>query len=188
MLTHYLEFRTLPDPELATAVVMSSLFARVHRALAMQSCTRVGLSFPKAVQGPGGLGSVLRMYGQATELAAIAASVLDGGWSDYAEVSAVAGVPAGCSYRRVRRVQPKSNVARLRRRWLRRHQKTEAEAKLAFPDSVEQRVTLPFLQLRSASTGQRFRLFIQQDPPQAHPVPGVFNAYGLSTTATVPCF
>ncbi|WP_365781323.1 type I-F CRISPR-associated endoribonuclease Cas6/Csy4 [Oryzomicrobium sp.] len=46
----------------------------------------------------------------------------------------------------------------------------------------------PDATLRSASTGQQFRLFIEHLPDQAGASPGAFSAYGLSPTATLPWF
>ena len=47
---------------------------------------------------------------------------------------------------------------------------------------------LPFINLRSQSTGQPFCLFIQHGLLGDKPVAGRFNAYGLSPTATIPWF
>ncbi|GAA0234702.1 hypothetical protein GCM10009125_24560 [Castellaniella daejeonensis] len=62
------------------------------------------------------------------------------------------------------------------------------EAVHAIPDSVEEQPDLPYVQLRSASTGQRFCLFLALGDPQPEAVSGVFNTYGLSSTATLPWF
>jgi CRISPR-associated endonuclease Csy4 len=43
------------------------------------------------------------------------------------------------------------------------------------------------LNVGSQSTGHRFRLFAEHKPAP-FPVVGTFNAYGLSSTATVPWF
>jgi CRISPR-associated endonuclease Csy4 len=51
-----------------------------------------------------------------------------------------------------------------------------------------QRLNLPFILLRSQSTGQIFRLFIRHGPPQPESQPGNFNRYGLSNGPTVPWF
>jgi CRISPR-associated endonuclease Csy4 len=51
-----------------------------------------------------------------------------------------------------------------------------------------ERLSLPWLEVRSTSTGQRFRLFIDQEIRPGPPVPGRFSPYGLSARATVPWF
>lgn len=50
----------------------------------------------------------------------------------------------------------------------------------------EARTDLPWLNLRSLSTGQSFRLFIRHGELLSAPVVGMFSTYGLSATATVP--
>lgn len=52
----------------------------------------------------------------------------------------------------------------------------------------EARTDLPWLNLRSLSTGQSFRLFIRHGELLSAPVVGMFSTYGLSATATVPWF
>ena len=61
-------------------------------------------------------------------------------------------------------------------------------ARIAIPDSAAEMLTLPYVELMSRTTGQRFRLFIEHLPPQAEPTLGEFGAYGLSSDATVPWF
>ena len=62
------------------------------------------------------------------------------------------------------------------------------EAARRIPDEVAQRTDLPFIQLKSSSTGQHFRLFVEHGALQEHATPGAFSLYGLSSTATVPWF
>ncbi|MGV2442369.1 type I-F CRISPR-associated endoribonuclease Cas6/Csy4, partial [Bacillus atrophaeus ATCC 9372] len=81
-----------------------------------------------------------------------------------------------------------SSPERLRRRFAKRHQLSEAEARERIPDSAAQMLKLPYLQLRSHSTGQHFRLFLQLGAAQEHPIAGTFNSYGLSQSATLPWF
>ena len=42
----------------------------------------------------------------------------------------------------------------------------------------EQRTLLPFIALKSLSTGQHFRLFLKQGQLQERPTPGVFSFMG----------
>ncbi|CAM5190062.1 hypothetical protein CDEN61S_00776 [Castellaniella denitrificans] len=71
---------------------------------------------------------------------------------------------------------------------LRLQGETYEQAVQAIPDGVERQPDLPYVQLRSASTGQRFCLFLALGDAAPQPVAGVFNAYGLSSTATLPWF
>jgi len=74
----------------------------------------------------------------------------------------------------------------------RMHRKGETaeQAAAAIPDSVadRHRPDLPYVQLRSASTGQPFCLFVDQKTQSTQVVSGSFNSYGLSQGATVPLF
>jgi CRISPR-associated endonuclease Csy4 len=97
-------------------------------------------------------------------------------------------VPESVQYRSVSRLQVKSNAERLRRRLMQRHSLTAEEARQRIPDTVERSLNLPFISLRSQSTGQSFRLFIQHGPLRQTAEAGDFNAYGLSSGATIPWF
>jgi len=52
----------------------------------------------------------------------------------------------------------------------------------------EQHLKEPFVQLKSQSSAQSFRLFIQQGKLLDLPVEGEFSAYALSSKATIPWF
>ena len=71
---------------------------------------------------------------------------------------------------------------------MRRHDLDAQDAHQRIPDEAARFVNLPFVQLRSTSTSQTFRLFIEHGPGQSNPIAGDFNAYGLSQVATVPWF
>jgi CRISPR-associated endonuclease Csy4 len=79
----------------------------------------------------------------------------------------------------------KSSIERIRRRQMHRHGWSEEEALRRLPDREPLALGLPFLNVASGSTGQRFKLFIAQAKVET-PASGVFNAYGLSGSATVP--
>jgi CRISPR-associated endonuclease Csy4 len=54
-------------------------------------------------------------------------------------------------------------------------------------DMLKPSVALPFIRLQSLSGGQTFCLWVAKTQATA-PVAGNFNAYGLSSVATVPEF
>src|SRR5690554_2439738 len=91
------------------------------------------------------------------------------GMRDHTVISDIDVVPANTEHRVVRRVQFKTSVERLRRRHMKRHQIGEAEARERIPDSVERKVALPFVNIRSLSTQQTFSLFIEHGPLRATP-------------------
>ena len=97
-------------------------------------------------------------------------------------------MPAHAAHRTLRRVQVKSSPERLRRRLMKRHQLSEAQARERIPDSVGRMTDLPYVPMASTSTAQQFKLFLALGAAQPQPQAGDFNTYGLSATATVPWF
>lgn len=200
---HYVDIRLQPDAEFAPAMLMAALFTKLHKALAVGAHTDVGVSFPHMdvadpQQAPRisrtgahpryALGHVLRLHGTSHVLQGLLSTDWLSGMRDHVVSSAVLAVPGGVSYRLLSRVQAKSSPERLRRRQMRRHGLTQEQAQERIPDSAAETLNLPFLTLRSQSTGQTFRLFMRLGPEQPTPVPGSFGAYGLSAQTTVPWF
>lgn len=184
----YLELHLLPDPEFPPDMLMSALFTKVHRALVSYGEGRIGISFPDVGKKAGQLGQRLRLHGQASDLEKLMASNWLQGMRDHLATFAIRPVPDGATHRIVRRVQVQSNPERLRRRLIRRKGITTDEAKAAIPDSVAERLSLPWLDIISRSTQQKFRLFIEHLPQQTARSTGIFNSYGLSNEASIPWF
>lgn len=183
----YIDIRILPDPEFASNQLMNALFAKLHRCLVRLGAADIGVSFPGLDPKQRQLGPLLRLHGAEDAFARLLGEEWLTGMRDHVRISGVQAVPDHVGHQRVRRVQVKSNPERVRRRQIRRHQWTEEEAKRRIPDSVGRTLSMPFLTLESGSTGHRFRLFIDQTETDC-PIPGLFNAYGLSGSATVPRF
>jgi len=189
MLTHYLDVHLLPDPEFAPHHLLTALYAKLHRALVQLQSQGLAVGFPGYSDRPLGLGQTLRVFGSPDALAQLMASPWLKGMADHVTVDPVlAPVPVSAEHRRLSRVQAKSNPERLRRRQMKRHGLTPEQARERVPDSAAEALHLPFLSVQSASTGQRFLMFLRLGPVQADPVHGDFNAYGLSATATTPWF
>ncbi len=191
MTTHYIDITLLPDPEFAPAHLLGALVAKLHRGLAQAQATDIGVSYPLHVSQPPSrrtLGTVLRLHGTPDALQRLMAQNWLHGMRDHTQVGELRPAPADAQHITVRRRQFKTNADRLRRRRMQRKGETAAEAAAAIPDSVERQPDLPFVQLRSSSTGQPFCLCIEHGAPQPGPVPGAFNAYGLAQEATVPWF
>lgn len=186
---HFLDYRLLPDPEFSSAILMSALFAKLHRSLVELNSRQLGISFPDVKPTIPTLGDCLRLHGTFDGLQAMLAHNRLAGMRDHVAAGEIERVRDGVSFCRVRRVQVKSNAERQRRRYYKRHPGArEDEVISKMPNSAEKRVTLPFVHVRSQSTGQPFYLFLEHLPPQSHPIAGEFNSYGLSANATVPWF
>jgi len=191
MTSHYINITLLPDPEFSHAHLLGALVAKLHRALVQSKSTDIGVSYPQHIELPRSqrtLGSVLRLHGAEKALEGLMETDWLKGMRDHTHVSELCSVPEGAQHRTVCRRQFKTSVERLRRRRMQRKGETAEQAAAAIPDSVERRPELPFLQLRSSSTGQPFCLCIEHGPLQAVPAVGTFNSYGLGHEATVPWF
>lgn len=199
---YFLDLRLQPDPEFSAPMLMSALFAKLHRALTRQRdpsapdalLGRIGLSFPQHAKGKAGLGAVMRLHGSQASLIQLMETTWLQGARDHLADAGPAPLPVPETvkgYRPVLRVQADSNPERLRRRLMRRHPDDidADQARARIPDEAAKQLDLPFVALTSTSTGQHFRLFIQHGPVQAAPQPGSFSAYGLSLQgSTVPWF
>lgn len=185
---HYLDIRLRSDPEFPATQLMSALFAKLHRALVTLPGEEIGISFPDVNEKRSGLGARLRLHGNAAALDTLMAHPWLPGMRDHLHLGELLPIPMQVQYRHVSRVQAKSNPERLRRRQVRRHGLSEEEARQRIPDSAARTLELPFVSLRSQSTGQSFHLFIRHGPLQAKPTEGNFSRYGLSNAATVPWF
>jgi CRISPR-associated endonuclease Csy4 len=183
---HYLDITLLPDPEFTAPILMNALFAKLHRLLVRLDNTQVGISFPKT--GARSLGNRLRLHGPQAALSHLMAQPWLNGMRDHIEVSDISPIPSHAKHCRVKRVQAKSSAERLRRRYQQRHPETDPDQLIKLiPDSVEEKLQLPYLRLKSLSSGQDFLLFIQQSEVQGSNS-GSFNSYGLSSSATLSLF
>lgn len=182
---HYIEIRVLPDPEFSEEMLMAALVAKLHRALGQRGLGDIGISFPAHTIKPG---PVLRLHGNHPSLCELESLVWRKGLSDYCTTLGIKSVPPVNQWRCVSRVQVKSSAQRLMRRSVKKGWLTEMEAQQRLLTMQEARTDLPWLNLRSLSTGQSFRLFIHHGDLLSAPVVGTFSSYGLSSTATVPWF
>lgn len=185
---HYIEIRVLPDPEFPANHLMSALFSKLHRALAAVAEGEIGISFPDAVSDRPRLGERLRVHGSAAALDRLMNLDWLKGMRDHVSIQGPATVPETVRFRTVSRVQAHSSPERMRRRLMKRHEIDAEHAKQQIPDSAAEYLNLPYLEIRSQSTGQRFRLFVRQGLIKEASTPGRFSSYGFSDHATVPWF
>lgn len=183
----YIEFRLLSDPENAPTQLMNVLYGKLHLALVELGTGDIGVSFPDAENVPLP-GTRLRLHGTADALERLMRMNWTSGMHDYVTMSSVLPIPASAKFRSCYRVQAKSNPERLRRRMMKRHGVDAETAARQIPDSVAETLKLPYVKIKSLSSGKHFRLFFQLGPIEQEARHGVFNAYGLSQDATVPWF
>jgi CRISPR-associated endonuclease Csy4 len=188
MTTHYLDLSVVPDPETSAPQLLGALYGWLHLALVDQQIDTIGVSFPRYSLNPRGLGNVLRLHGTESVLRHLMAQDWLKGVRDHTRLTDIRPVPEAARHRVVSRKQFKTSAERLRRRRMRRKGETAEEAQAAIPASVERKPNLPYVQLKSHSTGQSFCLFVSLGPLREAAVEGSFNPYGLSGKTSIPWF
>jgi CRISPR-associated endonuclease Csy4 len=182
---YYVEVRIRPDIEFNPTILMNEVFFRLHKVLFNLGNSEVGLSFPEVNIT---LGSLVRLHGDEIKLQEILSTSWADDILDYVEISKVSPIPNVSGYRVVRRVQIKSNPERLLRRSVKKGWISEEEAVQRLQKESPKSTSLPYIKLKSFSTGQMFRLYIEHGPVLENPVDGEFSDYGLSSSKTVPWF
>ncbi len=185
---YFVDIELRPNPEIAGHQLLAALYTKLHNALSARTGSGIAVCFPDYRTSPLSLGSRLRLLGNEPALKTLMSPDSLGGLRDHVNVSAASKVPTNATHRALRRVQAKSNPERLRRRVMSRHGLDQTQARERIPDTAAEMLHLPFLQLRSGSTGHTFRLFLSLSAAQPKAITGDFNAYGFSQTATIPWF
>lgn len=187
-MTHYFDITILSDPEISIHILMSELFNKLHVILAHMESDNIGISFPDYQKRPPNIGAKIRLLGPKDLLVKLQNQSWLGAIRNHTVTQEISLIPDNVEYRFLRRVQIKNNPERLRRRQMIRHNLTEQEAILKIPNIEPKRLKLPFIQLKSNSTKQRFFLFLDLTSAQHSIEQGTFNKYGLSNTRTIPWF
>lgn len=185
----YIEITVNPDPDFTAPTLMNVVFEKLHYAFVQVANKDMGISFPMVTKEKKTLGNVLRIHGTQQHLERLQSMNWLQGMRDYTACSKILGTPQNTEFCQVRRVQVKSNADRLRRRYIKRHPDASVDSiEKLFDKSKEEKTKLPFLSIKSSSSKQHFRLFLQHLSAQEKEMKGEFNTYGLSNTATVPWF
>jgi CRISPR-associated endonuclease Csy4 len=186
---HYLDLTLRPDPEQSPDELMSALYQALHRSLVQLRSQAIAVVFPQyRILQAKTVGDTLRLVGPPQALQALMALPWLLALKDHVKQTDATPVPPGAQPMRLERVQAKTSVDRLRRRAMKRHQLSAADAQERLPDTVaNKRPNLPSVRLHSASTGQGYDLFLRLRTAEAQAL-GPFNSFGLSASATVPWF
>lgn len=183
-MNHYFEIRMQPDPEIPVTVLMNAVYTKLHKALCDIGSTNIGVSFPAYNLT---LGNVIRLHGGKDNLDNLHENNWLGGMSGYCNVSNVLPVSGGVKHRTISRKQPNMTQAKLNR-LIKRGSITEGEVKTYKAKMFTKGLDNPYLELQSASNGQKHRRYVEFGPLLDSPVVGEFDQFGLSKTATVPWF
>lgn len=193
MLKAYLDVTLRRNREISQYFVLQKIFQQLHLGFVeMQNAEGVvplGLSFPEYQFK--GLGSKLRLLSaEESVLEKFNAKRRLARFSDYVHLTGIRAVPARVrSYAIYQRQQPKSMPAfrRIVRRMSEREDISLQEAEAKITSFKTQLLKTPYINVCSASSRQRFRLFIVKKMSDTSIYKG-FSSYGLSNTSTVPEF
>jgi CRISPR-associated endonuclease Csy4 len=215
MMKYYLEMTLLPNSDINLFTLWSTLFGQIHLGLVEiqddQGYVPIGISFPEYVVGDkfSVLGGKCRLFAHdETTLQRFDTQKCFEHLKDYVHCTSIRLVPEKLSgYAIYQRLQPKTNQARLARRYAKRHDMdfdtafnstvqlltdkvpVNANYKMAFRycDLSEKIISTPFIRLKSLSNQNSFCLWIKKTDVVVSSGTH-FSCYGLSANSTVPEF
>ena len=184
MMDYYFDIKLKPDAEMRENLLLNKVYSKFHKRLCDLSSDDIGVSFPDYKLK---LGRKLRIQGKQYSLQEMQNKNWLGGLSGYCDVSEIQKVPELVKFRVISRIQTTMSPAKLRRLIKRGTIKPE-EVKQYKAAMFQKGIDNPFLELDSTSNGNKHRRYIQFGELQNVSVPGSFDMFGLSKTATVPWF
>jgi len=190
---YYLDITLLPDAEANLGFLWQKVYQQIHLALVenklAEKQSAIAVSFPEYGNKNFPLGSKLRLHSQTQEQL----QQLDiGKWlnrlTDYTHFKSIKEVPSTVNqFARFKRKQFDTNAERLARRRARRKGESLEQALNYFEGFTDKETNLPFLNMKSLTNGDQFKLFIEREILDKAEN-GVFGCYGLSAGASVPWF
>ncbi len=150
---------------------------------------KIGFSFPKYNTEKPSFGNVLRLFAnQREDLEMFEISKTLRKLSDYVHFTQIRFVPPEVlTYFQYQRFQVKGSVEALARRRAKRLGITFEEALRMYPDYKQEKLKLPFIKVKSSSTGKFFPMFIKRvEGEKSEKLE--FNTYGLGISAFLPDF
>jgi len=189
---YYVDIVLIPTRDEGLDFIWSNLYMQMHLALVeikSDDGVEVGFSFPFYNAHAFPLGDTLRVFATSKDLFDRLnlehwLKRLEG----YVYVGKINDVPSNIQeYATFSRKQFKSNIARLARRYAKRHKVTLAEAMEVYKDANTQHTKLPFVNMKSLSREEDMKIFIQKSI-KSEVKQGLFSTYGLSSESTVPLF
>jgi len=190
---YYINIALKPNADIALNFLWEKVFKQIHLGLVeiqnKNSVVPIGVSFPGYMSKGYPLGLDLRLFAVDKEtLEKLNINIWLKRLSDYVHISEITEVPVGISsYACFKRHQVHTNRDRLARRRVRRHNISLEQARKDLENFEEKRISTPYINMTSQSTGDRFRIHIQRSLHD-DPISGGFTSYGLSNLSTVPNF
>jgi len=189
----YLDITLLPDAEANLGFLWQKVYGQLHLALVEMKNgdgnSEIAVSFPQYNEKKFPLGNKLRLLASTQEqLQKFDVAKWLNRLRDYSHWTSIKEVPLSIDkFARFKRVQFNTNVERLSRRRLKRKGGSIKQVIKHFDGFKDQKSNLPFVNMKSLSKNEQFRLFIEREEVDQAET-GDFTCYGLSKTATVPWF
>lgn len=195
---YYQEITLIDQAEISLYFIWSKLYTQLHIALAEIKDTNnkvnLGVSFPQYLfekndkNSKVNLGKKLRLFAQnEADLKKLDLKKWLDRLTDYVHITSIREVPENIKgYAIYKRKQVKTNAERLARHRVKRGDIGFDEA-LARYSNVVTTTDLPFIQMKSLTSDQVFKLFIEKKNAEQSESQ-VFSTYGLSSESSVPEF
>ena len=193
---YYQEITLIDQAEISSYFIWSKLYTQLHIALAKIKDTNdkvnIGVSFPQyrfnQEKSIGFLGTKLRLFApNEADLKKLDLKKWLDRLTDYVHITSIREVPENVKgYAIYKRKQVKTNATRLARHRVKRGDIGFDEA-LARYSNVVTTTELPFIQMKSLTSDQMFKLFIEKRSIEQSKSQ-VFSTYGLSSESSVPEF
>lgn len=183
-MNHYIDIQIQPDDEMRENVLLNKVYSKLHKALFSLNANDIGVSFPEYRVK---LGRTLRLHSTASRLTELQQLNWLGGLSGYCKNTTIQPIPAHVMYRTVSRIQATMTQAKLNR-LIKRGTITEDCVKQYKAKMFGRGLDNPYLELESTSNGHQHRRYLAFGELCKTARPGEFDYFGLSKTATIPCF
>jgi len=190
MMKVYIDITLLPSDDIGHHFLWEKVYQQVHLALVeiqdANGCSAIGVGFPEFNAGKHRLGRKFRVF--APDRNALDKLNIQH-WlerlADYVHMTSIKEVPEAIEiYQSFSRLQVKSNPERIARRVAKYKGISYEEALVECTGVVAKRTAAPFIWMKSQTSDNRFRLFIQQEKVAF--TEGLFNTYGLSKGGVLP--
>ncbi|MCK5919076.1 MAG: type I-F CRISPR-associated endoribonuclease Cas6/Csy4 [Cocleimonas sp.] len=191
----YLDITLLPNADISLYFLWEKVYQQLHLALVERQqsnkTVKIGVAFPEYKREKFQLGSKLRLFAPSNvDLEKLNINNWLSRLSDYVHITSIREVPdkkiEGYAY--FKRVQLKSNNARLARRKAKREEISLDEAQNFYQQYKEGYSRAPFIHIKSIGSNKRFRLLIEKVKVDTAGGKAIFSTYGLSSTSVVPLF
>ncbi len=192
---YYIEITLLPSVEIGINVLWEKVFKQLHLGFVeiknANNKVPIGISFPEYNVGMKRFGQKLRLFAHSEAiLKEFNVSKLLRYLDDYVHLKRIRSVPETTAYAVYHRHQAKKMKSKfnLAKRKVKRKGLDFPQALQDYDGYREERIDTPYINIKSQSTGEYFRLFILKKLSDKNSDKKEFSCYGLDSKSTVPEF